>query len=183
MRQSVYITVCILMTLCVTACADKERQSTPAQENITATTAVQGTAENDSELSGKPDGRPSEKPSEESSEEPENPFTPHSADLLSEEEKEQLQNTALAAAESVKELYKDSIIADAAHYSSGVSEFSSEQRKAVVEQLGKDGLVSAAEDANMQNPEKMEAFYTDYLNGLNCPPKSRERYLCCHLLL
>ena len=165
MRQSVYITVCILMTLCVTACADKERQSTPAQENITATTAVQGTAENDSELSGKPDGRPSEKPSEESSEEPENPFTPYSGDLLSEEEKEQLQNTALSAAESVKELYKDSIIADAAHYSSGVSEFSSEQRKAVVEQLGKSGLVSAAEDTNMQNPEKVEAFYTDYLNG------------------
>ena len=165
MRQSVYITVCILMTLCVTACADKERQSTPAQENITATTAVQGTAENDSELSGKPDGRPSEKPSEESTEEPENPFASNSADLLSEEEKEQLQNTALAAAESVKELYKDSIIADAAHYSSGVSEFSSEQRKDVVEQLGKDGLVSAAEDANMQNPEKVEAFYKDYLNG------------------
>ena len=85
MRQSVYITVCILMTLCVTACADKERQSTPVQENITATTAAQGTTENDSELAGKPDGRPSEKPSDESSEEPENPFTPHSADLLSEE--------------------------------------------------------------------------------------------------
>ena len=51
------------------------------------------------------------------------------------------------------------------HYSSGVSEFTSEQQKAVVEQLGKDGLVSAAEDANMQNPEKVEAFYTDYLNG------------------
>ena len=165
MRQSVYITVCILMTLCVTACADKERQSTPVQENITATTAAQGTTENDSELAGKSDGRPSEKPSDESSDEPENPFTPHSADLLSEEEKEQLQNTALAAAESVKELYKDSIIADTAHYSSGVSEFTSEQRKAVVEQLGKDGLVSVAEDTNMQNPEKVEAFYTDYLNG------------------
>ena len=117
--------------------------------------------ESDPEPSEKPGGEPSEKLSEE----PENPFTPHSADLLSEEENEQLQNTALAAAESVKELYKDSIIADTAHYSSGVSEFSSEQRKAIVEQLGKDGLVSAAEDANMQNPEKVEAFYTDYLNG------------------
>ncbi len=101
----------------------------------------------------------------ESSEESENPFTPHFADLLSEEEKEQLQNTALAAAESVKELYKDSITADTAHYSSGVSEFTSEQRKAVVEQLGKAGLVSVSEDTNMQNPEKVEAFYKDYLNG------------------
>ena len=111
------------------------------------------------------DPEPSGETSEESTEEPENPFASNSADLLSEEEKEQLQNTALAAAESVKELYKDSIIADTAHYSSGVSEFTSEQRKAVVEQLGNDGLVSAAEDTNMQNPEKVEAFYTDYLNG------------------
>ena len=107
----------------------------------------------------------SSEPSEESSEEPENPFTTHFTDLLSEEEKEQLQNTALSAAESVKELYKDSITADAAHYSSGVTEFTSVQRKAVAEQLGKDGLVSAAEDTDMQNPEKVEAFYTDYLNG------------------
>ncbi len=140
MRQSVYITISLLVILLVAGCADKDRQDTPVQVN-------------------------EPEPSVESSEEPENPFTPHSADLLSEEEKEQLQNTALAAAESVKELYKDSIIADTAHYSSGVSEFSSEQRKAIVEQLGKDGLVSAAEDANMQNPEKVEAFYTDYLNG------------------
>ena len=160
MRQS-YIAISLLVVLLVAGCADKERQSIPVQESITATTAAQSRTVNAPELSEKPSGEPSE----ESSEEPENPFTPYSGDLLSEEEKEQLQNTALSAAESVKELYKDSIIADAAHYSSGVSEFSSEQRKAVVEQLGKAGLVSAAEDTNMQNPEKVEAFYTDYLNG------------------
>ena len=153
------------MTLCVTACADKELQGTSVQENFTATTAAQGRTENAPELSENPDGEPSEKSSEESSEEPENPFTPHSEDLLSEEEKEQLQKTALSAAESVKELYKDSITVDTAHCSSSVSEFTSEQRKAVVERLGKDGLVSATEDANMQNPEKVEAFYKDYLNG------------------
>ena len=157
MRQSIYIAISLLVILLVTGCADKERQSAPDQEDYIATSTEQGMTVNDPEPSGET--------SEESAEEQENPFTPHSGDLLSEEEKEKLQNTALAAAESVKELYKDSIIADAAHYSSGVSEFSSEQRKAVVEQLGKAGLVSAAEDANMQNPEKVEAFYTDYLNG------------------
>ena len=157
MRQSIYIAISLLVILLVTGCADKERQSAPDQEDYIATSTEQGMTVNDPEPSGET--------SEESVEEPENPFTPYSGDLLSEEEKEQLQNTALSAAESVKELYKDSIIADAAHYSSGVSEFSSEQRKDVVEQLGKDGLVSAAEDANMQNPEKVEAFYTDYLNG------------------
>ena len=157
MRQSIYIAISLLVILLVTGCADKERQSAPDQEDYIATSTEQGMTVNDPEPSGET--------SEESAEEQENPFTPHSGDLLSEEEKEKLQNTALAAAESVKELYKDSIIADTVHYSSGVSEFTSEQQKAVVEQLGKDGLVSAAEDANMQNPEKVEAFYTDYLNG------------------
>ena len=157
MRQSVYITIGLLLLLCVSGCAGKDQQDPPAHKDYVAMAAEQGITVNDPEPSGET--------SEESVEEPENPFTPYSGDLLSEEEKEQLQNTALSAAESVKELYKDSIIADAAHYSSGVSEFSSEQRKAVVEQLGKAGLVSAAEDTNMQNPEKVEAFYTDYLNG------------------
>ena len=150
LRKSVYIIISLLMILCVTGCADKDLQGTPEHEAVAAT---QGMTENASE------------PSEGLSEEVENPFISHSADLLSEEEKEQLQNTALSAAESVKELYKDSITADAAHYSSGVTEFTSVQRKAVAEQLGKDGLVSAAEDTDMQNPEKVEAFYTDYLNG------------------
>lgn len=93
-------------------------------------------------------------------------FIPQASDdLLSEEEKEQLQSTVLSAAESVKEIYKDVIITDAANYSSGVSEFTSEQRKEVVKQLGKAGLISTEEDTNMQNHEKIETFYADYLNG------------------
>lgn len=93
-------------------------------------------------------------------------FIPQASDeLLSEEEKEQLQSKVLSAAESVKEIYKDMIIADAADYSSGVGGFSNEQRKAVVEQLGKVGLVSVEENSNMQNPEGIKTFYADYLNG------------------
>lgn len=85
--------------------------------------------------------------------------------LISDEEKQHLESTVLSAAESVKEIYKNVIIKDAANYSSGVSEFTSEQRKTVVEQLGAAGLVSVEEDTNMQNPEKIEMFYSDYLNG------------------
>lgn len=93
-------------------------------------------------------------------------FIPQSSGcLISEEEKEQLHRTVLSATESVKEIYKDVIIADASNYSSGVSEFSSEQREVVVEQLGKAGLISVEEDTNMQNPEGLEMFYADYLNG------------------
>ena len=93
-------------------------------------------------------------------------FIPQSSDcLISEEEKEQLQNMVLSAAESVKKIYKDIVIADAPSYSSGINEFTNEQRKAVVEQLGRSGLVSIEEDSAMQNHEAIEVFYADYLNG------------------
>ncbi|NLL76048.1 MAG: ATP F0F1 synthase subunit B [Clostridiales bacterium] len=85
--------------------------------------------------------------------------------LISDEEKKQLQGMAFSAAESVREVYKDIVIADVPSYSSGVSEFTGEQRKAVVEQLGKSGLVSVVEDTDMQNYEAIETFYADYLNG------------------
>ena len=93
-------------------------------------------------------------------------FIPQASDcLILEEEKEQLQSTVLSAAESVREIYKDIVIADAPSYSSGINEFTNEQRKAVVEQLGRSGLVSIEEDSAMQNHEAIEVFYADYLNG------------------
>jgi hypothetical protein len=72
---------------------------------------------------------------------------------------------ALSAADSVAEIYKDMVIADAPSYSSGISEFTNEQRKTVVEQLGRSGLVSVEEDTAMQNHEAVETFYADYLDG------------------
>lgn len=86
-------------------------------------------------------------------------------DFLLDGEKEQLQSTALSVAESVREIYKDIVIADVPSYSSGINEFTNEQRKAVVEQLGRSGLVSVEEDTAMQNHEVIEAFYADYLAG------------------
>ena len=93
-------------------------------------------------------------------------FIPQASDcLISDEEKEQLQSMVLSAADSVAEIYKDIVIADALSYSSGISEFTKEQRKAVVEQLGRSGLVSVEEDTAMQNHEAVETFYADYLDG------------------
>ena len=95
-------------------------------------------------------------------------FIPQASDcLISDAEKEQLQSMALSAADSVAEIYKDIVIADAPSYSSGINEFTNEQRKAVVEQLGRNGLVSVEEDTDMQNHEAIEAFYADYLAGRN----------------
>ena len=93
-------------------------------------------------------------------------FVPQASDcLISDAEKEQLQSMALSAADSVAEIYKDMVIADAPSYSSGIGEFTNEQRKAVVEQLGRSGLVSVEEDTAMQNHEAIETFYADYLDG------------------
>lgn len=102
----------------------------------------------------------------ETSAEPAYWFVPQASDdLISEEEKEQLRSTVLSAAESVREIYKDIVIADAPGYSSGINEFTAGQRKAVAEQLGRSGLTSVEEDTAMQNHEAIEAFYTDYRNG------------------
>ena len=71
----------------------------------------------------------------------------------------------MSATESVREIYKDIVIADVPSYSSGINEFTHEQRKAVVEQLGRSGLVSVEEDTAMQNHGVIETFYADYLDG------------------
>lgn len=85
--------------------------------------------------------------------------------FILDEEKQQLQNKALSAAEAVSEIYKDIEIIDGFSYSSGITEFTREQRKAVVEKLGENGFVSVEEDTNMQNYEAIETFYEEYLNG------------------
>ena len=153
MRKIVYITISLFVILYAAGCADKDRQGTPAHEALTETTALQGMTEDAPEPSG------------DLSEEPENPFISHFTDLLSEEEKEELQNEALSAAGSVRELCEKSITADGTHSSSGASELANVQCKAAAELLGKAGLVSVAEDTNIQNPEQVEAFYADYLIG------------------
>lgn len=93
-------------------------------------------------------------------------FIPQANDcLISETEKEQLQSMALSAAESVSEIYEDIVLAEAPSYSSGIRDFTSEQRKLVVEELGKIGLVSVEENSDMQNHETLEDFYADYLDN------------------
>lgn len=92
-------------------------------------------------------------------------FIPQASDcLISETEKEQLQSMALSAAESVSGIYEDIVLAEAPSYSSGIRDFTSGQRKLVVEELGKIGLVSVEENSDMQNHETLEDFYADYLD-------------------
>lgn len=85
--------------------------------------------------------------------------------LISEEEKNQLESTALSAAELVRNIYKDIIVSKEQTNVIGGTRLPYEQRKNVVEQLGKAGFVAVEEDTNMQNPQEIETFYEEYLAG------------------
>ena len=103
---------------------------------------------------------------EEDSTESAHRFIPQSSDcLISKEEQKQLQNKVLSAAESVRDIYKDIVVTGESEYFSGSAEFPYEQRKRVVEQLGTAGLVAVEKDTSMQNPQGIETFYEEYLNG------------------
>ena len=84
--------------------------------------------------------------------------------LLTEEEQKQLQKEALEAAEYCRELYKD--IRATEMESEGENNtflLTREQQTAITARLGELGLVSAADNINMVNYEKVEEFYLDYL--------------------
>lgn len=91
-------------------------------------------------------------------------FLPHAKDcLISEQEKEQIKDMALQATAPIKEVYQDIEIGNGPTYSSNITNFSEEQVKEVVKLLGESGMVSIAEDVDMENSEAIIDFYTSYL--------------------
>ena len=86
-------------------------------------------------------------------------FIPQASDcLISDEEKEQLQSMVLSAADSVAEIYKDIVIADAPSYSSGISELPTSRGKLWWSNWAEAGLVSVEEDTAMQNMKQSKHF-------------------------
>ena len=83
--------------------------------------------------------------------------------LITETEKDELKDAVLIAAEQVKEAYKDIKLIGESPYGSNIKEFTREQCREVVTLLGMAGYVSVTEDANMENYEKVEDFYTAYM--------------------
>ncbi|ODM07269.1 DUF6070 family protein [Eisenbergiella tayi] len=86
--------------------------------------------------------------------------------LLTEEELKQLKKEALEAAEYCRELYKD--IRATERESEGENNtflLTREQQTAITARLGELGLVSAADNINMVNYEKVEDFYAAYQEG------------------
>ena len=83
--------------------------------------------------------------------------------LITETEKDELKDVALTAAEQVKEAYKDIKLIGESSYGSNIKDFTREQCREVVTLFGRAGYVSVTEDANMENYEKVEDFYTAYM--------------------
>lgn len=84
------------------------------------------------------------------------------ADRAEEEEKEKFENTALTAAEQLKEVYREIELTEAPFYGSGIKGFTEDQCREAVSILGNAGYVSVTEDTNMKNWEKVEGFYRAY---------------------
>lgn len=84
--------------------------------------------------------------------------------LFSKEEKAQLQETALAAAGQIKEVYCNIEVADGPAYASNIVGFTERQSREAVLRLGQAGFTSVADGCNMENPEPVRAFYADYLD-------------------
>ncbi len=93
-------------------------------------------------------------------------FVPQASEcILSTQEQEQLQDDVLVMAEQINAVYKEVEIVDAPSYASGINEFTTEQRRTVVDELGKLGVVSVGDNINMQNYEAIEKFYEDFSNS------------------
>ena len=83
--------------------------------------------------------------------------------LITEAEKDELKDTALAAAEQGKEVYEDIELICESSYGSNIKGFTREQCRKVVSLLGEAGYVSITEDTNMENYGEVEDFYAAYL--------------------
>ena len=91
-------------------------------------------------------------------------FLPHTEKcLITEAEKDELKDTALAAAEQGKEVYEDIELISESSYGSNIKGFTREQCRKVVSLLGEAGYVSITEDTNMENYGEVEDFYAAYL--------------------
>lgn len=90
-------------------------------------------------------------------------YLPHAKDcLLTEAEQNELQNTILAAAQTLSQQYQNKELVQGTSYASNIGNFSQEDCREVVRLLGKAGYVSMADDSSMENYEEVEAFYQAY---------------------
>ncbi len=82
--------------------------------------------------------------------------------LFTTEEKKQLEDMAIEAADKLYDVYKDIQITAIDSFETGIKNFTKEQKVEAIRLLGKAGFVSVSDDVNMENHEIVEEFYSDY---------------------
>ena len=78
--------------------------------------------------------------------------------ILTEKEKQELRNQLLKIVTQCKDIYHPII-----DQTPGYQSISREEVKKIKKRFGENGLVCVAENMNMENYEKVEEFYLDYL--------------------
>ena len=74
---------------------------------------------------------------------------------------------ALEAAEEAGKVYRDIELEEGPSFASNIKEFTQAMRTETVSLLGQAGYTSITEGCNMENPEKVEAFYKAYQEKLD----------------
>lgn len=85
---------------------------------------------------------------------------------FTEEEKKQIESDTLTNVTAIWDLYENVTIDESLpSYSSGITDFTKEQRLEVQDALGGRGITAVTDDANTYNGEPVGQFYDDYING------------------
>ncbi len=82
--------------------------------------------------------------------------------LFTEDEKSELKEQALTAARKAAAVYQNADVEAGPAWASNIRNFTEEQCREVVMQLGSAGYVSVSEHVNMENNHALEDFYTAY---------------------
>lgn len=91
-------------------------------------------------------------------------------EIFTEEEKKQIEADTLKAASDIWELYKDITIDESLpSYSSGIVDFTKQQRFSVLAALGELGVIATTDDANTQNGET-ETYRQETVYNSPYPP-------------
>ena len=96
-----------------------------------------------------------------------NIFPKPETELLTNEEKEQIDASIMEHAESIWDVYEHVELEDGLFYTSNIKDFTIEQRSEVVNRLANSGVVAVTDGEDMRNGDLLVAFYESVQEGVD----------------
>lgn len=96
-----------------------------------------------------------------------NIFPKPETELLTNEEKEQIDASIMEHAESIWDVYEHVELEDGLFYTSNIKNFTDEQRSEVVSRLANSGVVAVTDGEDMRNGDLLVAFYESVQEGVD----------------